>query len=117
MGTVLVSGKSVPKPRKYDRIEDRKNIELAYRLDRGICQWCYFTYGIVKKAGPPHHTYRKRRRWDIDAIISLCIECHEKVHKAIQRDGVTEITKDKLVALMEEKVIPARRLRVEQTET
>lgn len=97
------------KPKRYDKAEDQKNIELAVLLDQYRCQWCLFKYGKVEITGPPHHIFRKRKRWDIDSVISLCVACHEKVHKAIRRDGETIITKEKLARLMEEKVIPARK--------
>jgi len=101
-----------PKPPKYNKTEDQKNVRLAAALDRNTCQWCLFAgEGISRRGSSPHHIFGRRRRWDIDAIVTLCVSCHSNVHMAKQKGGKTIITKEKLIALMEEKVIPARKLR------
>lgn len=103
-----------PKPPKYDKEEDEENTHLAAMLDQYICQWCASCYGQMKPTGPPHHIHGRRRRWDLGSIISLCVKCHDKVHRATQKDGETEITKERLIALMEDKVIPARKLQAKR---
>lgn len=101
----------IPKPIKYNKAEDQRSVKLAALLDQHRCQWCFFKKGgWVVATGPPHHLFRKRKRWDLDAIISLCVECHHAVHIARQVNGETEITREKLAQLMEERVIPARKL-------
>ena len=107
----------IPKPERYNKVEDQKNTALAALLDQYRCQWCWFKKGRIVATGPPHHIFRRRRRWDLDAIISLCAECHHAVHIARQVDGETEITRKKLAQLMEEKVIPARKLVARQLGT
>ena len=101
-----------PKPPKYDKAEDEKNVRLAAQLDLEQCQWHLFVHNQKRKASYPHHIYGRRRRWDLDGIISLCFECHQKVHMATQKDGVTEITREKLIELMEDAVIPCRKVRL-----
>ncbi|MBC8273394.1 MAG: hypothetical protein H8E40_00275 [Chloroflexi bacterium] len=107
----------VPKPEKYNKAEDEKNVRLAAKLDQGLCQWCLFEKeGISKQGSYPHHIFGRRRRWDVNAIITLCYNCHSDVHTARQEDGETVITKGKLIALMEEKVTRARKLRAVRLE-
>ena len=107
---------AIPKPPRYDKKADQKNVRLTIELDKGVCQWCLFHKGISKRGSYPHHIFGRRRRWDIDAIITLCINCHSDTHTARQEDGETVITKGKLIALMEEKVTPARKLRAVRLE-
>lgn len=105
----------VPKPfPKYDKVEDQKNVRLAARLDYNRCQWHLFKENVVRQGSAPHHIYGRRRRWDLDAIITLCMSCHTDFHTARQVKKETIITKEKLIALMEEKVIPIRKLRAKQ---
>ena len=104
----------IPKPIKYNKAEDDKNVRLAAKLDLNTCQWHLFKENIKKGGSRPHHVYGKRRRWDLDAIITLCMSCHTDFHTARQVKKETVITKEKLIALMEEKVIPIRKLRAEQ---
>ena len=99
------------KPKKYNKNEDEANVKLATQLDLGRCQWCWFKLGLKTIGSIPHHIYGKRRRWDLDSIITLCYEHHTAVHIARQKDGETEITKEKLTKLMEEAVIPCRKVR------
>jgi len=102
----------VPKPEKYDKKADQKNVLLAADLDRNTCQWCLFAgEGISRQGSSPHHIFGRRRRWDVDAIVTLCVSCHSNVHMAKQKYGKTIISKKKLEKLMIEKVIPARKLR------
>ena len=103
---------AVPKPSlKYNKAEDQKNSRLAAELDQGLCQWCLFMRGVSQSGGTPHHIFGRRRRWDLDAQITLCASCHLAVHTAKQENGETVITKVALISLMNEKVIPARKLR------
>ncbi len=72
------------------------------------CQWHLFVLQKNRNGSTPHHIFGKRRRWDIDAQVTLCVLCHSDVHRARQKSGKTIITKKKLIALMEKKIIPAR---------
>lgn len=101
----------ISKPIKYSKVEDQKNSSLVAQLDSNRCQYCLFVKGVAKQGSVPHHIFGRRRRWDVDAQITLCMSCHTDVHTARQEKGETVITKEKLVTLMEEKVIPARKLR------
>jgi len=100
-----------PKPPKYNKTEDQKNARFVAQLDQNRCQWHLFVHNITRGGSVPHHVYGRRRRWDIDAQVTLCMECHINFHTAKQKGGKTIITKAKLEKLMEEKVIPARKLR------
>ncbi len=100
---------AVPKPfPKYNKAEDQKNARLVVELDVRRCQWHLFIHQKNRSGSTPHHLYGRRKRWDIDAQVTLCMECHSAVHTAKQRSGKTIITKKKLEKLMIEKVIPAR---------
>ena len=105
---------AIPKPPRYDKKADQKNVRLTIELDKGVCQWCLFHKGISKRGSYPHHIFGRRRRWDVNAIITLCYNCHSDVHTARQENGKTVITKEKLLSLMQSSVIPARRTRIEQ---
>ena len=99
------------KPKKYNKNEDEANVKLATQLDLGKCQWCWFIENRKRAGSYPHHIHGRRRKWDLDSIITLCYEHHTAVHTAKQKDGETEITKEKLTKLMEEAVIPRRKVR------
>ena len=104
----------IPKPVRYDKVEDQKNVKLAAKLDLGRCQWHIFKENITRQGSAPHHIYGKRRRWDLDSIITLCMSCHTDFHTARQVKKETVITKEKLITLMEENVIPIRKLRAKR---
>ena len=101
---------AVPKRPKYDKKQDMENSRLALRLDNYQCQWHRFILGEVKMGSFPHHIYGRRRDWGLDAQITLCYDCHTDYHTARQENGETVITKPKLEKLMDEFVIPARKI-------
>ena len=112
MGTVLME---VPKPEKYSKVEDEKNVRLAAQLDYNRCQWHLFKENKIRQGSRPHHIFGKRRRWDIDSIITLCYQCHTDYHTAaLNEKKQIKITKGALERLMNEKVIPARKLRAKR---
>jgi len=104
------------KPKKYNKKEDEENVRLAAQLDLGRCQYCLFVENRKRPGSYPHHIYGRRKRWDLDSIITLCYECHTAVHTARQKDGETEITREKLIKLMEEAIIPCRKVRAKALE-
>ncbi len=98
--------------RTYDHIVDRRNSLLALERDSFQCVWCREVLGISSPPSTPHHIMTRRRNMKADAQITLCrtrsqpdakgltTGCHDRVEMAYQIDGVTEITREKLIALM-----------------
>ena len=75
---------------KLARIRSKTNIEQA-RQDR--CEYCY-------RVAPVHvHHIRSRGSGGHDEpenLVSLCIHCHDKAHKAlIPRDVLREIARER----------------------
>ncbi len=78
--------------------------KLAYARDRGLCQWhlnklsqrvSVFAYreGFISAYAGTHHVFRRNRVDEVDAIISLCSECHQRIELA-------QIPKIQVVALL-----------------
>lgn len=97
----------------YNLAEDRRNSAAAFERDSGQCIWCREVLGIYSEGSFPHHILTRRVDHSVSKQITLCrtrslpdsknstLGCHDRAETAYQLDGVTEITRDKLLKLME----------------
>lgn len=98
----------------YDAKVDRTNSLAALERDNHNCVWCRHVLGITSCGSVPHHIVTRRVSHALEMQITLCrtrsqpdakgntLGCHDRVEIAYQIDGVTEITREKLLALMTE---------------
>jgi len=58
--------------------------EVRLNIDNHLCQDCYKN-GIIKQADVVHHKKELRTHWHLrlnkNNLISLCHDCHNKIHK------------------------------------
>lgn len=97
----------------YNAAQDRKNSLAALERDNYECVWCRQVLGIHSAGSVPHHLFGRRRNFSTDAQVTLCMQrsrpddkgndvgCHTRYENAYtDKDGNTEITKEKLIQLM-----------------
>ena len=89
------------------------NSLVAMERDNQECLFCRHILGIHSESSVPHHIFTRRVRYDLEAQITLCMTrsqadkkgnnlgCHPRLETAYQLDGETEITRERLLALME----------------
>jgi hypothetical protein len=82
-----------PKPSKKQRTMDekrehdelyqhrKKQFELAYLRDNGLCVFCYFLRGVRTHAADVHHVYGRGKykgswREDFRMMVCTCRRCH-----------------------------------------
>lgn len=67
----------------YKNDEWKRVKTLALIRDKGLCQWC-LKEGKIKLADVVHHIVEVKKDWnkrlDMDNLVSLCHECHNRHH-------------------------------------
>lgn len=85
---------------------------VALQRDRFVCQYHLHACGVTKDATDPHHMFG-RMNDDPKAIISLCSNCHSKVHNGqIPKYDVIEIQISRGLMSREDAGLFERRKRV-----
>lgn len=67
----------------YKSDEWKRVKTLALVRDKGLCQWC-MREGRIRPADVVHHIAEVKQEWnkrlDINNLVSLCHECHNRHH-------------------------------------
>lgn len=89
-------------PKNYSMTELRRNMVKAWERDNGLCQWCLRIDGVESPGATPHHIYGRGKDISVHGVITLCYRHHTWFHTAHQVEGVTVVTREKLVNLIKQ---------------